>query len=78
MSTASTTDQAPWLVGEGLELGEQGLYKLPRDHAWHSGPSYFCNDFQEWHYFTLLGTDKRPAIASRCSGMRSSKDGIRT
>jgi len=59
MSTASSSGQVPWLVGEGLELGEQGLYKLPRDHAWHSGPTYFCNDFQEWHYFTLLGTEKK-------------------
>jgi len=47
-----------WLVSDGLELGEQGIYQLPRDHAWHSGPTYFVNDYFEWHYFTFLGTDK--------------------
>ena len=55
--TLETT--ATWLVSEGLECGEQGLYHLPRDHAWHSGPTYFCNDFFEWHYFTFLGKDKK-------------------
>jgi hypothetical protein len=58
MSAESAT-QGGWLVGDGLELGEQGIYKLPRDHAWHSGPTYFVNDYFEWHYFTFLGTDKK-------------------
>ena len=38
---------------------EQGLYHFPRDHPWHAGPTYFTDDFDEWHYFTLLGTDKK-------------------
>lgn len=49
----------PWFTGEGLEVSEQGLYHLPRDHAWHGGPTYFTNDFHEWHYFTFLGKDKK-------------------
>ncbi|MDB6017164.1 MAG: hypothetical protein JWR19_1653 [Pedosphaera sp.] len=53
----------PWFSGKGMEMGEQGLYHLPKDHAWHSGPTYFCNDFQEWHYFTFLGTDKKTGHA---------------
>jgi hypothetical protein len=50
--------QSPF-VGNGLETAEQGIYHLPRDHAWHGGPTYYTNDFQEWHYFTFLGTDKK-------------------
>ena len=45
--------------GPGVEVGEQGLYHLPKDHAWHGGPTYYTNDFQEWHYFTFQGTDKK-------------------
>jgi CrtC N-terminal lipocalin domain len=59
MSAENTAQGGGWLVGDGLELGEQGIYKLPRDHAWHSGPTYFVNDYFEWHYFTFLGTDKK-------------------
>lgn len=59
MSVENAAQTGGWLVGDGLELGEQGLYKLPRDHAWHSGPTYFANDYFEWHYFTFLGTDKK-------------------
>src|SRR5271154_1507875 len=58
MSVESAIETAGWLAGDGLEVGEQGIYKLPRDHAWHSGPTYFVNDYFEWHYFTFLGTDK--------------------
>lgn len=57
--TGTQKQPAPWFVGKGLEMGEQGLYHLPRDHAWHSGPTYFCDDFNEWHYFTFLGKDKK-------------------
>ena len=59
MSTAIMEKPAGWLVADGLECGEQGLYHLPKDHAWHSGPTYFCNDYFEWHYFTFLGKDKK-------------------
>jgi hypothetical protein len=59
MSAENTVQAGGWLAGDGLELGEQGIYKLPRDHAWHSGPTYFVNDYFEWHYFTFLGTDKK-------------------
>ena len=75
MSTAIMEKPVGWLVAEGLECGEQGLYHLPKDHAWHSGPTYFCNDFFEWHYFTFLGKDeKKPAMTSRSSGVRCRKD----
>jgi hypothetical protein len=47
----------------GLEISEQGLYHLPRDHAWHGGPTYFTDDFNEWHYFTFQGTDKKTGHA---------------
>ena len=40
-------------------ISEQHACHLPQDHAFHSGPTYFCNDFNEWHYFTFLGTDKK-------------------
>jgi CrtC N-terminal lipocalin domain len=50
---------SPWLNAKGLELSEQGIYHFPKDHAWHSGPTYHTNDFFEWHYFTFLGTDKK-------------------
>ena len=59
MSTAIMEKPAGWLVADGLECGEQGLYHLPKDHAWHSGPTYFCNDYFEWHYFTFLGKDQK-------------------
>ena len=45
-------------VAPGLNVEEQGLYHLPRDHQWHGGPTYFTNDFNEWHYYTFLGEDK--------------------
>ena len=35
----------------------QALYTLPRDHAWHGGTFYQSNDFNEWHYITVLGRD---------------------
>ncbi|WP_425049427.1 lipocalin family protein [Psychromarinibacter sp. S121] len=37
----------------------QPIYKLPHDHRLHRGPTYIHNDFDEWLYFTLLGTDKK-------------------
>jgi hypothetical protein len=48
----------PWVTSPGLNTEEQGLYHLPRDHAYHSGPTYYHNDLREWHYFTLQGTEK--------------------
>lgn len=60
-SVASASDiqnaTTPWLTSPGLNTQEQGLYHLPLDHQWHSGPTYHYNDFNEWHYFTLLGKD---------------------
>ncbi len=47
----------------GIEVGEQGRYHLPRDHAFHGGPTYYANDFADWHYFTFLGTDKKTGHA---------------
>jgi hypothetical protein len=58
-SAVAESSVKPWFVSDGLEMGEQGLYHLPKDHAWHSGPTYFCVDFNEWHYFTFRGTDKK-------------------
>ncbi|WP_425049428.1 lipocalin family protein [Psychromarinibacter sp. S121] len=37
----------------------QPIYHLPHDHRFHRGPTYMHNDYQEWQYFTLLGTDKK-------------------
>jgi hypothetical protein len=31
--TGTQKQPAPWFVGKGLEMGEQGLYHLPRDTA---------------------------------------------
>jgi len=56
-TTTSAQGSAPWLTSPGLNTEEQGLYHFPRDHQWHSGPTYHFNDFDEWHYFTLLGKD---------------------
>lgn len=56
-TTTSAPGSAPWLTSPGLNTEEQGLYHLPRDHQWHSGPTYHFNDFDEWHYFTFLGKD---------------------
>lgn len=55
---AQETTDKPW-SGEGLLTEEQGLYHLPKDHAWHGGSTYFMNDYQEWHYFTFIGKDKK-------------------
>ncbi len=44
--------------GPGVETTTgQALYSLPRDHAWHGGAFYQSNDFNEWHYITILGRD---------------------
>jgi hypothetical protein len=58
----SESSVKPWFVSDGLEMEEEGLYHLPRDHAWHSGPTYFCVDFNEWHYFTFRGTELHPFL----------------
>lgn len=48
----------PALVGPGIEsVTGQALYSFPRDHAWHGGDFYQSNDFNEWHYITVLGRD---------------------
>jgi hypothetical protein len=46
------------ISGPGINSEVQGLYHLPKDHQLHGGPTYFTNDFMEWHYFTFLGKDK--------------------
>ena len=44
--------------GPGVETTTgQAVYSLPRDHAWHGGAFYQSNDFNEWHYITILGRD---------------------
>lgn len=49
--------QAPF-QGPGVETTTgQALYTLPRDHAWHGGKFYQSNDFNEWHYITVIGRD---------------------
>jgi hypothetical protein len=54
---AAQTGQPP-LQGPGIEtVSAQALYSLPRDHAWHGGAFYQTNDFNEWHYITILGRD---------------------
>jgi hypothetical protein len=58
MAIQSPAQPTLGFTGAGIETGEQGLYHLPRDHAFHGGPTYFTNDFFEWHYFTFLGRDK--------------------
>ncbi len=46
----------PPLQGAGIETQSgQALYSFPRDHAWHGGAFYQTNDFNEWHYITILG-----------------------
>ncbi|MCA1788345.1 MAG: carotenoid 1,2-hydratase, partial [Thioalkalivibrio sp.] len=53
----SATDMPP-LQGSGIETeSAQAVYSLPRDHAWHGGDFYQTNDFNEWHYITVLGRD---------------------
>lgn len=45
-------------TGPGIETeSAQALYSLPRDHAYHGGKFYQTNDFNEWHYITILGKD---------------------
>ena len=56
-SEASTRTEP--FTAPGVLTEEQGLYHLPKDHAWHGGPTYFTDDFDEWHYFSFLGEDKK-------------------
>jgi len=63
-SMAATTAPAraqtgqPPLQGPGIETSSgQAIYSLPRDHAWHGSAFYQSNDFNEWHYITVLGRD---------------------
>lgn len=54
---AQVPGQEP-LGGTGIETQSgQAIYSFPRDHAWHGGPFYQTNDFNEWHYITILGKD---------------------
>jgi hypothetical protein len=39
----------------GILTEPQPLYTLPKDHMYHGGPTYFTNDFTEWHYISILG-----------------------
>jgi predicted secreted hydrolase len=44
--------------GPGVETTTgQAMYSFPRDHAWHGGKFYQTNDFNEWHYITIIGRD---------------------
>ena len=53
-----SSDLPPPVSGPGIEMTTgQALYTLPRDHAWHGGKFYQSNDYNEWHYITVLGTD---------------------
>jgi len=48
----------PPIGGAGIETHSgQALYSFPRDHAWHGRAFYQTNDFNEWHYITVLGRD---------------------
>jgi len=48
----------PPVSSPGIELQSgQAVYKLPRDHAWHGGEFYQSNEYNEWHYITILGRD---------------------
>jgi len=52
------SSNASSFVGPGVEsVTGQAVYSLPRDHAWHGGNFYKSNDFNEWHYITILGRD---------------------
>jgi predicted secreted hydrolase len=35
----------------------QPVYLLPRDHKFHAGGFYACNEFWEWHYFSGFAKD---------------------
>ncbi|MCY3006759.1 MAG: hypothetical protein NTV29_12405 [Planctomycetota bacterium] len=35
----------------------QAVYLLPRDHKFHAGGFYACNEFWEWHYFSGFAKD---------------------
>ena len=55
---ASAQTGQPPLQGPGIETSSgQAIYSLPRDHAWHGSEFYQSNDFNEWHYITVLGRD---------------------
>ena len=55
----AAAEMPPPFEGPGVETETgQALYQLPRDHAWHGGEFYQKNDFNEWHYITMLGRDK--------------------
>lgn len=57
-SGMSPSSNASAFVGPGVEsVTGQAVYSLPRDHAWHGGSFYKSNDFNEWHYITILGRD---------------------
>ena len=36
----------------------QPVYVLPRDHKYHAGQFYACNDYWEWHYWSGFGRDR--------------------
>ncbi|MDC7238949.1 MAG: hypothetical protein PQJ50_01185, partial [Spirochaetales bacterium] len=42
-----------------FSMEPQPLYQLPHDHRFHRGSTYIHNDYNEWQYFTVLGTDKK-------------------
>ena len=53
-----SNEKMPPFAGPGVETTSgQAIYSFPRDHAWHGGKFYQTNDFNEWHYITILGRD---------------------
>ena len=56
--TPSASGTPPPVSSPGVETQSgQAVYQLPRDHAWHGGKFYQSNDYNEWHYLTVLGRD---------------------
>lgn len=45
--------------GSIFAMEPQPIYKLPHDHRYHRGETYMYNEYTEWQYFTVLGTDKK-------------------
>lgn len=39
-----------WQGVPGTQADAQAIYRLPQDHAFHTGPTYHANEYLEWHY----------------------------
>jgi predicted secreted hydrolase len=46
------------MSSELVVTSQQPVYVLPRDHKFHSGQFYACNDLWEWHYWSGFCKDK--------------------